>query len=90
MNPTTIKIRCPRLGGPVPLSYCEGVGDDGAPCFKVLDCWWPYFDVEGWLRRRLGDEAFLARLRRPPQPKVTGIIAAIRQARRTPDANAKD
>lgn len=90
MNPATIEIRCPRLGGPVPLSYCEGAGEDGVPCFKVLDCWWPYFDVENYLRRRLGDDNLAAALGRPPQAKVTGIIAAIRQARRTTDPNKSE
>ena len=90
MNPTTLRIRCPQLGGPVPFRYCEGAGVDGAPCFKVLDCWWPHFDVEGYLRQRLGDEGLLAALQRPPQPKVTGIIEAIQQARRTPDPNANE
>ena len=90
MTPPTIQIRCPRLGGPVPFKYCEGAGIDGAPCFKVLDCWWSYFDVENHLRQRLGDDALRDALNRPPQPKVTGIIDAIQQARRTTDPNASE
>ena len=85
MSPTTTQIRCPRLGGPVPFSYCEGAGGNGAPCFKVLDCWWPHFDVETYLRERLGAEGLQAALSRPPQPKLTGILEAIQQARRHSD-----
>jgi hypothetical protein len=90
VNPPSIKIRCPRLGGPVPFDYCEGAGEDGAPCFKVLDCWWPYFDVANHLKQRLGEDALAAALRRPPPPKVTGIIEAIQQARRTTDPNTSE
>ena len=87
MEKNNREIRCPRLGGPVPFAYCEGAGANGTPCFKVLDCWWQQFDVESYLRQRLGTEELRALLGRPPQPKVTSIIEAIQQARRSTDSN---
>lgn len=77
-----MKTRCPRLGGQVPLSYCEVAGVDGAPCRKVLDCWWQTFDVETYLRQRLDPKGLQAALSRKPQAKMTGILEAIRQARK--------
>ena len=88
MIPKNLKTRCPRLGGPVSFDYCENV--DGAPCSKVLDCWWQRFDVEGYLRQGLGPEALEATLNRPPQPKMARILEAIQQARRTTEPNANE
>ena len=42
--------RCPRLGGDVTFRYCLSCGEKRSICFKILDCWWEYFDVAGLLR----------------------------------------
>ena len=76
------EIRCPRLGGPVPFTYCENTGPDGGPCFKLADCWWQYFDVMGYLKKRLTAEEFNDFLGRRPQPKLSGILEMIEQARK--------
>jgi hypothetical protein len=76
------EIRCPRLGGPVPFRYCETSGSDGKPCFKVADCWWPYFDVVGYLKKRLTTAELRQVLAHRPRPKVAGILEQIARARR--------
>jgi hypothetical protein len=75
------EIRCPRLGGPVPLRYCETTGLDGKPCFKIADCWWQYFDVMGYLKKRLTAEELKAVLDGRPSPKLAGILDIIQQAK---------
>ena len=77
-----LEIRCPRLGGPVPFTYCEKTGRNGQPCFKVMDCWWQHFDVMAYLRSRLTAEECEAFLHQRPRPKLSGILELIAQARR--------
>ena len=93
IEPTTLtpdrkSIRCPRLGGPVPFAYCEQAGRDGLPCFKVMDCWWQHFDVAGYLQKHLNAQELRKALERPPQPKITGILERIQQARGNTDPAA--
>ncbi|MFP4521596.1 MAG: hypothetical protein ACLFQK_05570 [Fibrobacterota bacterium] len=33
-----LEIRCPRLGHPVPFSYCR-VENSGLPCPRIKNCW---------------------------------------------------
>ena len=80
MTKKDMEIRCARLGGPVPFSYCEKAGHDGQPCFKVADCWWQHFDVVAYLKQRLTAEELREVLERRPQPKLTGILEIIQQA----------
>jgi hypothetical protein len=84
-----LKIRCPRLGGPVPFSYCDQTGHNGHPCFKVMDCWWQYFDVMDYLKKRFSTEELAEFLDQQPRPKLTGILELIEQARQnsTPDTS---
>jgi hypothetical protein len=86
----TVEIRCPRLGGPVPFTYCETTGADGRPCFKIADCWWQYFDVVGYLSKRLTAEELNDLLGRRPQPKISGILDLIQQARRNASPEDRD
>ena len=84
-----LEIRCPRLGGPVPFTYCEKTGRNGQPCFKVMDCWWQHFDVKTYLKNHLTEEALHALLNQQPPPKLSGILELIEQARQnsTPDTS---
>lgn len=84
-----LEIRCPRLGGPVPFTYCEKTGRNGQPCFKVMDCWWQHFDVVDYLKKHLPAEALAELLDQRPRPKLTGILELIEQARQnsTPDTS---
>lgn len=85
-----LEIRCPRLGGPVPFTYCEKTGRNGQPCYKVLDCWWQHFDVTAYLRKRLTAEEFEAFLHHRPAPKLSGILDLIAQARRNSASDDAD
>jgi len=73
--------RCPRLGNPVPFQYCEVCGDEGKPCFKILDCWWEHFDVVQYLKERLPEDQYKRLMKAEPKPKVTSLIELIEQAR---------
>ncbi len=74
--------RCPRLGGAVKFGYCLDAGDASLPCFKICDCWWEYFDVVGFLRKRLSDRNFENLMQSRPKPKLTGLLQLIEQARK--------
>jgi hypothetical protein len=74
--------RCPRLGNPVPFEYCEACDDNQQPCFKILDCWWEYFDVVRYLKNRLPEDQFKRLMTTPPKPKVTSLLELIEQARK--------
>ncbi|MFO7840462.1 MAG: hypothetical protein R6X08_13305 [Desulfosalsimonadaceae bacterium] len=81
----SLQRRCPRLGSKVGFSYCLSAGDGDGPCWKIFDCWWEIFDVEGYLREHLSAEAF-ERLRRkaeaPPRNKIASIIEIAEQAKK--------
>ena len=83
MEKDDLEIRCPRLGGPVPFTYCEKTGYDGQPCFKVVDCCWQHFDVRAYLRHRLTEEDYEALLNTQPRPTISGNHQLIAQARPT-------
>ncbi len=72
--------RCPKLGHPVPFSYCRAPGRD-LPCGKVFDCWWETFDVEGFVRAHWS-EAEIAQVLAPPKDKVSTLVELIEEARR--------
>lgn len=75
-----LERRCPRLGGPVRFHYCHTGEHAQQPCFKVLDCWWEYFDVATFFRQRLSKES-MDRLVAPPAPnKVASLMEIIQQA----------
>ena len=73
--------RCPRLGNPVPFEYCEVCGDDKHPCFKILDCWWEYFDVVQYLMEKLPEDQFKRLMAAKPKPKITSLVELIEQAK---------
>lgn len=52
----SLVIRCPRLGGEVPFSYCEKEGGD-LPCRMVVSCWAAIFPVEEYLQETLTDQS---------------------------------
>ncbi|MCF8081409.1 MAG: hypothetical protein K9K88_19195 [Desulfobacterales bacterium] len=74
--------RCPRLGGMVDFCYCRTLGEDGLPCFKVLDCWWETFDVVGFFRRNLSESDFQRIAAARPKPKITSILEIVEEAKR--------
>lgn len=85
-----LDIRCPRLGGPVPFTYCEKTGRRGQPCFKIADCWWQHFDVMDYLEKRLSKEELAEFLVRQPRPKLSGILELIQHAHQSSNPDPSD
>ena len=76
------QIRCPRLGHQIPFSYCR-IENNGLPCFKTLDCWYQYFQVEDFLKKELSEEEFKKISRKQVKPKVLSLLEMIEQAKKS-------
>ncbi len=72
--------RCPKLGGPVPFKYCMACNEK-QPCFKIVDCWWEYFDVVAYLEEKLGEDQFARLVSTKPAPKVQSLVELIANAK---------
>jgi len=77
-----LQRRCPRLGGPITFQYCRETGEGGLPCWKVVDCWWEYFDVLSVLKENLPAEKFNRILTASPKPKITSLIELAQAAKK--------
>jgi hypothetical protein len=66
-------IRCPRLGGEVPFSYCEKEAGD-LPCRMVVNCWSGIFPVEEYLQETLTDEIRDRLYNQHPKDRLTTIL----------------
>ena len=66
-------MRCPRLGGEVPFSYCEREAGD-LPCRQVVRCWESGFPVEKYLRETIMPEAWERFCRQIPKDRMTTIL----------------
>lgn len=73
-------IRCPRLGHQINFSYCE-IENSGIPCFKTLDCWYSYFDVQKFLEDKLSKADFQKAFIDKGQPKVLSLLDLIAKAK---------
>ncbi len=78
---TDLVRRCPRLGNAVPFDYCEVCGDNQQPCFKILDCWWEYFDVVQYMQDNLPPDQFKRLMEARPKPKIASLVELIEQAK---------
>jgi hypothetical protein len=74
-------IRCPRLGGEVPFSYCEKEAGE-FPCRLVIRCWEAGFPVEAYLRKTLTAEAWERFCRQVPQDRMTTLVDLVDAAKR--------
>lgn len=70
--------RCPLLGHQISFSYCRTPGAD-IPCRKIFDCWWELFDIKGFMEEHYDTET-IAKILKPSAPKVSSILALIKQA----------
>lgn len=77
---SSLQIRCPRLGHEIYFSYCRQE-NMGLPCFKILDCWFPYFKVEEYLRQELSEAEWASVFENPGKPKIVSMLEMIQQAR---------
>ena len=73
--------RCPRLGGPVDFKYCKTCGPKATMCWKVIDCWWEYFDVKAYLEAHLPPDDVTRLAEAQPQPKIASLVDLIEQAK---------
>ncbi len=76
-----LERRCPRLGGPVFFTYCRSAGEKSGACFKILDCWWEYFDVVAYMKEKLSAQEFDSLSRKEAPSKVTSLMELIEKAR---------
>ncbi len=78
-----LERRCPRLGSVVSFGYCMISGEDNLPCWKIFDCWWETFDVDGYLKQNLPNPAYnqLKSMAETPRNKIGSIIEIINQAK---------
>ena len=77
-----LEIRCPRLGGPVPFTYCMDPGDNTGPCFKIMDCWWEAFDIAAYIEANYSEEVCRKLAQSRPKPKVNQLLELIEAAKR--------
>ncbi len=79
-----LETRCPRLGSPISFQYCLISGEDDAICWKVLDCWWEIFDVEGYLKKNMSETDFNELMARAEKPKnkISSIIEIAEKAKK--------
>ena len=74
------EIRCPRLGHQINFKYCRKE-NSGLPCFKTLDCWYNYFDVQSFLEDKLSKEDFKKTFISKGPPKVLSLLDLIEKAK---------
>lgn len=87
--PDDFKIRCPRLGQQIQFSYCRQE-NQGFPCFKALDCWYPYFQVVDFFRQELSADDWQAAFEKPARPKILTLVEVLDQVQKRVAADAKD
>ena len=73
-------IRCPRLGGEVPFSYCEREAGE-LPCRQVVRCWNAGFPVEEYLRETLTPEVWDRFRSEVPKDRMTTLLDSVEAAR---------
>ncbi|MHC1724420.1 MAG: hypothetical protein AB9866_00060 [Syntrophobacteraceae bacterium] len=73
-------MRCPRLGGEVPLSYCLKEGGS-LPCARTLACWQPIFPIEVYLSKKLTQREWDECFNRQTKSKVVSLIELIEEAK---------
>jgi hypothetical protein len=86
--PDEVQVRCPRLGHQVYFGYCRAE-NMGSPCFKTLDCWHSTFDVVGYFKKHLSEEAFAAAFLNQGRPKIQTLMDLIQQAKDYRDPSIK-
>ncbi|MCM2284024.1 MAG: hypothetical protein NDI81_04555 [Desulfobacula sp.] len=75
-----VLIRCPRLGHEIYFNYCR-VENNGLPCFKTLDCWFNYFDVQAHLKEKMTVEDFEKVFLNVARPKIHALFDLIQKTK---------
>lgn len=74
-------MRCPRLGGEVPFSYCEQEAGE-LPCRQIVRCWEAGFLVETYLRETLTKDEWERFCGQIPQDRITSLIDLVGAVKR--------
>ena len=72
-------IRCPRLGGEVPFSYCEREAGE-LPCRQIIHCWDAGFPVQEYLRETLTPEVWDRFRNEVPKNRITTLLDSVEAA----------
>ncbi|HAA05526.1 MAG TPA: hypothetical protein DCZ69_02085 [Syntrophobacteraceae bacterium] len=75
-----LRMRCPRLGGEVTLSYCECEAGE-LPCWRILHCWQAFLPIDRYLRWKLTQEQWDRCFSQAPKTKVTSLLELVEAAR---------
>jgi hypothetical protein len=79
--PENVQIRCRKLGQLINFGYCCRE-NEGLPCARTLDCWFPYFNVAEYLRGVLSPEEWAAAFEVPAKPKLLSLAELIERAQK--------
>jgi hypothetical protein len=77
-------MRCPRLGGEAPFTYCLQEGGE-LPCPRIVVCWQAFFPVEAWLRKTLSPQRWEQFANRRPKEKISSLVELIQEAKKNAD-----
>ncbi len=75
-------IRCPRLGGQAPFTFCLQEGGN-LPCPRIITCWQVYFPIETHLKEHLSPQQWEEFERKKPKEKVASLLELIEEAGKT-------
>jgi len=78
----SLERRCPRLGSIVSFLYCKTGGANEQPCWKIIDCWWEYFDVAAYLNKNMPAAVVRKIIDARPKPKVESLLDLINKAKK--------
>jgi hypothetical protein len=77
-------MRCPRLGGEAPFTYClQEAGH--LPCHRIVVCWQAVFPVEAYLRKTLSPQRWVEFADRKPKEKIASLIELVEEAKAKAD-----
>ena len=77
-----LKMRCPRLGGEVSLSYCECEGGE-LPCWRIIQCWQAFLPIDKYLRWKLTPEQWDRCFNQAPKTKLTSLLELVEATKRS-------
>ncbi|MBW1973147.1 MAG: hypothetical protein JRI44_10010 [Deltaproteobacteria bacterium] len=77
----TLKLRCPKLGGPVTLKYCLTTNNK-LFCPRITTCWEGKIDISSIIKERFSPEEIDSVFSSPPKDKVLTLIELIEKAKK--------
>jgi hypothetical protein len=74
------EVYCRMLGHHLNFNYCR-LMQDGLPCFKIKDCWFEQFDIQGFIEAHYTEEEIKS-FSTPPRPKMVTLMSLLEQAQK--------